>query len=78
MNIAPEWMEELPWDIDGMKIYKIKCLPREWAQKSQDLRYFKMLSTKRKYLIGTGKVGRYTDNLYCPFEKCPFKLSAHG
>ena len=23
MNIAPDWMEDLPQDIDGMKSYKI-------------------------------------------------------
>ena len=43
MNIAPEW-KDLPQDIYGMKIYKMKCLPREWVQKSQDLRYFTMHS----------------------------------
>ena len=29
MNIAPELVDNLPQDIDGMKIYKLKCLPRE-------------------------------------------------
>ena len=35
MNIAPEWVEDLPQDIAGMKICKIKCSPREWIYKSQ-------------------------------------------
>ena len=34
MNIAPESVEDLSQDIDGMKIYKIKCLPREWIHKA--------------------------------------------
>ena len=29
INIAPEWVDHLPDDIDGMKIFKIKCLPIE-------------------------------------------------
>ena len=31
INIAPEWVNNLPDNIDGMKIFKIKCLPREWV-----------------------------------------------
>ena len=58
MNVAPEWVEDVPQDIDGMKIYEMKCLLGEWVQKSQDLRYFKMHSLRRKGLIGTRKVGR--------------------
>ena len=37
MNIVPEWVEDLPQDINGMKSYKMKCSPREWVQKTQDL-----------------------------------------
>ena len=48
VNIAAEWMDDLPQDIDGFKVYKIKCLPREWINKSHDLRYFKMHSLRRK------------------------------
>ena len=29
VNIAPEWVDHLLEDIDGMKIFNIKCLPRE-------------------------------------------------
>ena len=78
MNIAPEWVEALPQDRDGMKIYKMKCLPREWVQKSKDLRHFKMHSSRRKGQIGTRKVGRCICNLYCPYGICPFMLSAGG
>ena len=78
MNITPEWVEDLPQDIDGMKIYKIKCLLRELVLKSQDLRYFKMHSLKSKDLIGTQKVGKCISNMYCPYDDCPFKLPAYG
>ena len=42
VKTAAEWVDDLPHDIDGSKLHKIKCSPKEWAQKSQDLRYFKM------------------------------------
>ena len=58
VNIAAEWVDNLLQDIDWLKLYKIKCLPREWVQKIQDLRYFKIHSLRRKDLIGTRKVGR--------------------
>ena len=37
LNIEAECVDELPHDIDGFKLYKIKCSPQEWVQKSQDL-----------------------------------------
>ena len=71
-------MDNLPHNIDGLKLYKIKCSPQEWIQKSQDLRYFKMHSSRRKDLIGTRKVGRCIGILYCSYDDCTFKLSAEG
>ena len=35
VNIATEWVEYLPQDIDGLKIYKIKCLPRVRVKKNR-------------------------------------------
>ena len=35
MNKAPEQVKDLPQDIDGMKIYKMKCMPRELVQKER-------------------------------------------
>ena len=51
---------------------------KEWAQKSQDLRYLNIHSLKRKDLIWTRTVGRWISNLYCPYDDCPFKLSPDG
>ena len=65
-------------NINGFKLYKIKCSPQEWVQKSQDLRYFKMNTSRRKELIGTRKVGRCLGSLYCMSADCPFKHSAEG
>ena len=40
INTEAECVDDLPHDIDGFKLYKIKCSPQEWVQKSQDLWYF--------------------------------------
>ena len=78
INTEAECVDELPHDIDGFKLYKIKCSPQEWVQKSQDLWYFKMNTLRRKELIGTQKVGRCLGSLYCMSANCPFKHSAEG
>ena len=78
INMEAECVDELPHDIDGFKLYKIKCSPQEWVQKSQDLWYFKMNTLRRKELIGTRKVGRCLGGLYCMSANCPFKHSAEG
>ena len=71
-------VDELPHDINGFKLYKIKCSPQEWLQKSQDLRYFKMNTSRRKDLIGTRRVGICIGSLYCMSTDCPFKCSVDG
>ena len=43
-----ECVDELPHDIDGFKLYKIKCLQQEWVEKSQDLQHFKMNTSRRR------------------------------
>ena len=78
INTEAECVDELPHDIDGFKLYKIKCSPQEWVQKSQDLQYFKMNTLRRKELIGTRKVRRCLGSLYCMSADCPFKRSAEG
>ena len=57
LKTEAEWVDELPHDINGFKLYKIKCPPQEWVQKSQNLRCFKMNTSRRKDLIGVRKVG---------------------
>ena len=73
-----ECVDELPHDIDGFKLYKIKCSQQEWVEKTQDLWHFKMNTSRRKDLIGTRKVGRCLGSLYCMSANCPFKHSAEG
>ena len=78
LYMEAEWVDELQHDINSFKLYKIKCSPQEWVQKSQDLRYFKMNKLKRKDLTGMRKVGRCIGSLYCMCNDCPFKHSAEG
>ena len=69
INTASEWVDHLPDDTDGMKIYKIKSLPREWVKRIHDLRYFKINSSRRKGIIGMTKIGRCTGNLYYLYDE---------
>ena len=78
LKMEAEWVDELPHDINGFKLYKIKCSLQIWVQKSQDLRYSKMNTLRRKDLIGTRKVRRYIRSLYCMSTNCPFKHSVEG
>ena len=78
LKMEAEWLDELPHDINGFKLCSIKCSPQECVQKSQDLRYFKMNTSRRKDLIGMRKVGRCIRSLYCMSDDCQFKHSAEG
>ena len=44
-RMDPEWVDYLLGDINGIKIFKIKCFPREWVGRTHDLRYFMMHSS---------------------------------
>ena len=71
-------MDYLPEDIDGMMIFKIKCLPKDWFERTHDLRYFRMHSSKKKCLIRMGKIERCIDILCCSFNKHTFKVLTRG
>ena len=75
VNMATEWVDDMPYDINGFKLYKLKCSSHEWVQKSQDMYYFKMHSSRWKNLIRTRKAGRCIGNLYCAFDEYPFNLT---
>ena len=78
VKTAAEWVDGLPHDIDGFKVYKIKCSPQKWVQKSHNLCYFTVSTLRRKDLIGMRKVGRCIWSLYCVCDDFPFKHSAEG
>ena len=78
VNIAAEWLDDLPQDINRFKLHKLKCSPHEWLQKNQYMCYFKMHSSRSKIPTRMRKVGRCIRNLYCAFDECLFKLSAEG
>ena len=71
-------VDQLPHDVGGFKLYKMKCSQHRWVEKIQDLCHFKMNTLRRKDLIGSRKVGRCLGSLYCMSAQCPFKCSAEG
>ena len=48
INIAPEWVDHLSDDTDGMKIYRIKYLPKGGVERTHDLRYFRCILQEGK------------------------------
>ena len=65
VKTAAEWVDDPPHDTDGSKLY-INVHHKIGLKKSQDLRYFKMHTSRRKDLIGTRKVGRlHQKSLLC-------------
>ena len=43
-RILPEWLENLLGVTVGLRIFKIKSLPREWVRTTHGLRHFKIHS----------------------------------
>ena len=60
-------MDHLPEDIYGMKIFKIKCLPREWVKEHMTSGTSRYILQKGKGLIGTRNVGRYLGKVYASY-----------
>ena len=46
-NTEPEKVDELPPDIDGMKVYEVHTTPENWKEDTRDRCYF-VLSTANK------------------------------
>ena len=74
-NMEPEWVDEVPSDINGTKLYHILTTPASVLKVQQDLRHFHMKASKRKNFTGIRKVGWCSGSLICTNEECPFAKS---
>ena len=72
-HMEAEWVSQIPSDVNGLKMYKIKTTPKLWKRVSRDLRHFKMRKSSNKDLNGTRKTGDCKGNLFCPNKMCTFK-----
>lgn len=78
-DTKPLYVEKVPHDIDGKKVYKIKLESEEdkklWTQKYADGRYFKYNSSTRKGLVGMRKIGKCLSAFKCNNKECAFLKS---
>ena len=77
VKTAAEWVDELPCDIDGLKLYKIKMFITRMGSEKPGSEVLQNAHIE-KDLIGTRNVGSCIGNLYCASDDCPFKHSAEG
>ena len=78
-HMEAEWVDYIPPDIDGMKLYKLRSNIRDYWKVSSDLHHFRMTTSR----VGTNefkrKTGKCLGNLFCPNKDCTFlATNAHG
>ena len=76
MRRAPvKIVEEVPWDLSGDCVYKIKCTEENWIQKYEDGRWFYLRNSTRNGLRSHQKTGKCFGSFICQRGNCP-KLTA--
>ena len=70
-------VEEIPWDISGDIVYKVKCTEANYISTYRDGRWFKLKNSDRKGLNGYRKTGTCQGSLICARPDCP-KLTAEN
>jgi hypothetical protein len=76
-DVAPELVDECPYEIDGKKHYVISATPETWNKLKEDGRYFDLNTCKKRGFSGQRRAGRCSGSRYCPNENCT-KLSTGG
>ena len=72
-DVKPEYVDRIPEDIDGSKVYIIDNVEEdEWVDRQKDLRHFAMRMSYQKSFPGTRKVGWCEGSFICINPKCVF------
>ena len=71
MNVVPEHVKNIPWNVNGNKIYVIECAEKNFISKYQDSHWFVLKDSKRHDLNGIHKTGRCQGSLICVRPDCP-------
>ena len=69
-KVAPESVDAIPWDINGNKIYRLKCKEKDYISHYQDGRWFVLKDSTRKGLNGYRKTGPCHGSLICTRPDC--------
>ena len=68
----PEEVDEIPPEINGKKLYKIKTTKDKFYDDTRDDRYFVMRNSSKNTFPGITKTGCNQGNYVCPNKKGPF------
>ena len=72
MRQAPvKIVEEVPWDLSGDCVYKIKCTEENWIKKYEDGRWFYLQNSTHNGLRGHRKKGKCFGSFICQRETVP-------
>ena len=72
MARAPvQYVEDIPWDINGDIVYKVKCTEENWIEKYEDGRWFFLRNSTRNGLKGYRKTGKCLGSFICKEGDCP-------
>ena len=63
-------IDEIPWDINGNIIYKIKCTEKTYYDKYEDGHWFTLKNSLRNGLNGKGSTGRCQGSYICHYPDC--------
>ena len=69
---------ELPKNIDGLQLYKIKAGRNEWQKLTSDNRHFLIMTTTRSGYIGELRIGTCMGSYVCRNPNCPFVLTSQN
>ena len=70
-DITPKQVHEIPWEINGNVIYKMKCSENNLVRDTTDGRWFHLKNSGKVGLNGIRKVGSCHGSLICTYENCP-------
>ena len=67
---------ELPKDVDGLQLYKIKAGRDEWLKLTSDNRHFLIMTTTRSGYVGELRIRTCMGSYICRNPNCPFVLTS--
>ena len=76
-DVTPEEVDFLPPEINGLKMYKIKCTTANYSARCSDRRWFQMRTSSRVGFNGIRKIGKCAGSYVCQYNNCSF-LSTEG
>ena len=70
-DMQPEVADNIPWDVNGNKIYAIPTTEEFWHDKQMDRRHWTFTTSSKKGLDGKCKFGTCQGSLICMNLHCP-------